>query len=724
MSIKNTTLAQAKRARDIADVVGGTPEIDYNHPSLNHSFYVSVFTDTKATNFRRGPDATLIALEGIIRTKRMPSKDRLPLLKLAIFGDKRSDKGSLRHDANMISITGVEVDYDAGRITPEQARDTLADADLAGLVYTTPSHTNDAPRWRIICPTSKAILPANRNKLVARLNGLFNGELAGESFTASQSFYFGGVAGQAEPITYLNPGRYINRATNLDPIAIGRGGRDAKAAQDDDRDTDDTRTGRSPDVIADSLWSIPNGGTGPCNERDDWLRVVQGLHHEFDGSEDGLELLMEWSAQHPSHDDKKVRSAYRSCGRYMGKPVTAWHIIALAKANGWRDDDALRAMFDIDDDLPIEDKPNPKATDSRLTFRTPDECADMPTRRYVVKGLVAEGDVAAIIGTPGVGKSLLAPRIGFAVAQGQDLFGHRTRQGKVFYVAAEDESGMRARVTALRADHGPADDFTLVGGVTSLFPDSDDLRELRRAVKAERPSLIVIDTLAIAFPGLIENSAEGMGMVVAAARSLTRWGAAVFLVHHDTKDGANGLPRGHSLLNGALDMSLHLTRDQNGIVLAKPTKNRNGSSESQMAFRIGTRALGIDDDGDEITTAICEDLASEYEPIQKEKWSGAEKAAADILKTIGETDDPTWRQAAVDGRMVSASEDPDNRRRAFTRAKEGLLRKGDVIMEGDRYRLAGAVGRSDFDSDDDGENQVSANDRSKLRGRIHYDDIV
>ena len=714
---KNTRL-QTNRANDLRDIVGG---YDADDASLSRRFNMTVFTDTKAAEINDA-HCNLTELAGVVRDKMASRKDRLPLLKLATFGDDRTDKGSLRHDGNLDRVTGVEVDYDRGEISPDEARDTLEANGIAGLVYTTPSHTDAEPRWRIICPLSRAKGPHLRARYVARLNGLFDGQLAGESFTDSQAFYFGGV--ESEPITYLTPGKNIDRLGNLDKGAIGRGGRDPA----DSDDGEAVKTGRPLSVISDALFSIPNDGTGPCNERDDWLRVIQALHFETDGSDAGLDLAQEWSAQHPSHDTKHLRRTFKSMGRSRRNPVTGFHILGLAQSGGWRDNDALRDMFDSDPDLPKEDKPQRR--ESSLTFRTPDQCADMETRRYIIKGLLAESDVAAVIGAPGVGKSLMAPRLAYAVAQGADVFGHRTRKGGVMYVASEDESGMRARITALRSDHGDADGFTLVGNVTSLFPGSADLKALRNAVKDRNPSLIVIDTLAMSFPGLDENSADGMGQVVAAARSLTVDGAGVILVHHDTKAG-DGLPRGHSLLNGALDMSLYLSRDQNGNVIGKPSKNRNGSCDTQMAFRIGVRTLGVDEDGDDITTAIAEDLASDYEPPKTDRLSGSEKGAEEILKQLGETDGDTWRDAAMAGRIVSAADEPNNRRRAFNRAKEALIRKDRVVFEDGRYRLSGSIGRSEFDdalgsasANENPKPMASANDGTKKRGEIPYDDCI
>ena len=48
-------------------------------------------------------------------------KKRLPWLKLAKFGNKRSPKGSLRHDANVTALSGVEGDIDNGDFTLDEA---------------------------------------------------------------------------------------------------------------------------------------------------------------------------------------------------------------------------------------------------------------------------------------------------------------------------------------------------------------------------------------------------------------------------------------------------------------------------------------------------------------------------------------------------------------------------------------------------------------------------
>jgi KaiC/GvpD/RAD55 family RecA-like ATPase len=470
--------------------------------------------------------------------------------------------------------------------------------------------------------------------------------------------------------------------------------------QGEERDTGSDRSTRSVQDIREALMGIPNNGSLQENQsRDWWLAIGMALHHQFGGSPEGFALFDAWSAEWPGYDRDATEKAWRSFRRREGRVHTVQHIFGTAEKHGWRD---LKRIFGLFDEFVEPLKKEPFENFAGLTFRSPSECEQSEARRYVIKGLVAEGDVACIVGAPGVGKSLLAPRLGYAVAQGAEIFGMRVRQGGVFYVAAEDEHGMSARVRALYREHGDAAEFSLVGGVSNLLvKDSEHLRKLRHGVKSRGPKLVVIDTLAMAFPGLEENSAEGMGRVIAVAKSLTKWGAAVVLVHHDTKDGQQGLPRGHSLLNGALDVAVHLTKSD-GVVRAKLTKNRNGSCDRDIAFAIGTLALGTDEDGDPITAAYCQELPAGSAPSQTRLTPSALAALTVFRETTAGRDtigDVEWRKACVDGRAVSASEEPDSRRKAFKRAAEELVRKGILFYQEDQYCM-GTRAKETFDACD------------------------
>ncbi len=122
-------------------------------------------------------------------------KNECPLIKLATFGDKRSRKGSLRTNDNMLTITGIEGDYDDKEMMPEEACAALENANVRGVIVTTHSHKPDAPRWRVLVPLSEAMLASERDRLIRRLNAVFGGKLANESATRSQSYFVGAALG-------------------------------------------------------------------------------------------------------------------------------------------------------------------------------------------------------------------------------------------------------------------------------------------------------------------------------------------------------------------------------------------------------------------------------------------------------------------------------------------------------------------------------------------------
>jgi hypothetical protein len=165
---------------------------------------------------------TLPGLAERIGRSTAPRKADLPWLKLARFGDRRTVNGCLRHDANILAVSGIEADYDAERMAFDEARDLLVQQGIASIIYTSPSHTEDAPRWRVLCPLSEEMPAARRSHHLGRLNGLFRGAFAGESWTLSQSYYFGSVNWNPSHHVEVIDGQAIDQHDDLDTIWLGK----------------------------------------------------------------------------------------------------------------------------------------------------------------------------------------------------------------------------------------------------------------------------------------------------------------------------------------------------------------------------------------------------------------------------------------------------------------------------------------------------------------------
>jgi P4 family phage/plasmid primase-like protien len=272
-------------------------------------FAVTLFADFAATTNRRTA-LTLRELADRIAGAWAPTKDQLPWLKLATFGDVRSAKGSLRHDANMLAITGVEADYDGEKIPFDDAVGILEKAGLEALLYTSPSHQRDGhgPRWRILCPASREYPPAVREHYLNRLAGLFrDGDatvLAAESWTASQAYYFGAVDHNPAHRVEIIDGQPLDELDELDLIALGKPGKPER------KDTGPHRPGPPQASIGDiraALAAIPNDWMSW--ER--WNTLGMAVFAASGGSGRGYALFSRWSRRNRTCDKSgRERRAY------------------------------------------------------------------------------------------------------------------------------------------------------------------------------------------------------------------------------------------------------------------------------------------------------------------------------------------------------------------------------------------------------------------------------
>ncbi len=148
------------------------------------------------------------------------SKSQCAWIKLAKFGNVRTQKNSLRHDANVISISGAEGDYD-GKVMPiAEAACILDQAGIKATLYTSPSYSQEKPKWRVLVPFShefegtKEELKAIRSQMLKRVDRVLGYVFASESYTLSQSFYIGQVKG-VEYKSISVDGDYVDQRNDL-----------------------------------------------------------------------------------------------------------------------------------------------------------------------------------------------------------------------------------------------------------------------------------------------------------------------------------------------------------------------------------------------------------------------------------------------------------------------------------------------------------------------------
>jgi hypothetical protein len=200
-------------------------------------------------------------VERIADPKGYPGKKSLPLIKLARFGSTKSEKGSLRHDANVLAVSGLEGDHDAGKMQLEEAAARLQDANLEAVLYTSPSHTPAAPRWRVLLPLSRECAPEARAPMVKAVDAVLgNNVLAAESYTLSQSYYIGQVRGAPYSWARTHGDRIDDRPELVTTAAKHRAPPATRALRLDDVHVDGVRSPAMPDEeVLERLYASASG---------------------------------------------------------------------------------------------------------------------------------------------------------------------------------------------------------------------------------------------------------------------------------------------------------------------------------------------------------------------------------------------------------------------------------------------------------------------------------
>lgn len=235
-----------------------------------------------------------------------------------------------------------------------------------------------------------------------------------------------------------------------------------------------------------------------------------------------------------------------------------------------------------------------------------------PEPPWTVAGVLS--GLCLLWGEPGVGKTFVACSLAASVASGRPWLGHRvTAEGPVVYVAGEGGAASLSRrleaaigaVHCCDEDDGPTPLWIVTPGVDLVAGPAD----LVATIGSVTPRLIIIDTLARCFGG-DENSSEDMTKFVRTLDMLRElYACTVLVIHHANKSdrSGSGKVRGSSVLYGAVDVSMQITRAAypQGEYLLIADKLRDREVTDPIAqFRFEHRVLHgqYDDLGDVRTT--------------------------------------------------------------------------------------------------------------------------
>jgi len=262
------------------------------------------------------------------------------------------------------------------------------------------------------------------------------------------------------------------------------------------------------------------------------------------------------------------------------------------------------------------------------------------TDAYMIKGVLAADTMSVIYGPSNSGKTFFALDLAFHIAAGREWRGMRVMPAGVLYLAAEGGRGVLNRVVAIKRETGITQAPIAVkrAGMDLLHSEADlqavyDLAQGVRQRTPGLPLLIVIDTLSRIMAGGDENSAADMTALIRnvdAIRAATN--AHVMLVHHTGKDTARGA-RGHSSLRAATDTEIEV-QNEDGERAAQVQKQRDYQGGETFAFTLKAVKLGVDQDGDDVTSCVIEATDSDEFKAMKRAKSGRGKNQKIIMETF------------------------------------------------------------------------------------------
>lgn len=207
----------------------------------------------------------------------------------------------------------------------------------------------------------------------------------------------------------------------------------------------------------------------------------------------------------------------------------------------------------------------------------------------VLGGGIVLGSVVLIAGDPGIGKSTLLSHLAINVNQPSVISNQSSAtqnkadsrkqkaDGFVLYVAGE-ESPQQIRLRIQRIN--PKAELS--------FLDETDVDAITAAIEANKPKLVIIDSIQTMETTDLTAAAGSVSQVRESAHRLQRVAKALhipmFIVGHVTKEGTLAGPR---TLEHLVDVVLSLEGDQtNNFRILRSTKNRFGPTDEVGVFEM------------------------------------------------------------------------------------------------------------------------------------------
>jgi AAA domain len=350
-------------------------------------------------------------------------------------------------------------------------------------------------------------------------------------------------------------------------------------------------------------WRVPSAALGRDLQEDISIAPsgikdfgVHDLNDPREGKRTPIDLTLQYSTEETVAD-----SALWLCQRMGIDPASL----------GWKSEGAGQGQE--------------QASARRSNMHYFDDCETVTAKLWILKGLIARGEISSWIAPPGKGKSGLLTAIMIYAAAGRDFrqFPSKGPCG-VLYLAFERSAHTKRRLTAYHQKGFKHLPIVIRTGVINLM-DIGCVKIIADAMKEAEAhlgvpiGLVIFDTFAkgVASGGGDENTAKDQGRCLSHLQMLRDdTGCHTAVIHHTGKDLAKGA-RGSSAQPADVDAEFMISDGGDKVRVVGVTKANDQPEGEYLRFTIVSKTVGQDEDGDDITVGILADDDEQQPGIQQ-----------------------------------------------------------------------------------------------------------
>jgi hypothetical protein len=619
-----------------------------------------------------------------------------------------------RDSDNFVSRDAITLDFD--KVTLDTWGDVqFALGHIAFAMYTTFTHDDLAPRFRVVIPLSRPTGYDEFQAVVRKIAEKVGIEwVARESFVPAQMTYSptrrqdAPFRSQVNDAAWLQVDEVLNEYADWTNVKSWprRSDGDAVHSVSEGVTPPDEKPGvvgdfcrayRVADVIAKFNLPYTPAGTEGRWTYTDGSRPEGAIEYD-----DGLKF-------HSHHDTDPARGQHNAfdlvrCHKFGGLDAGSGELAITDRPSYRAMADLVRSLAEVAGTAAADQYPDlgplPEVTEevkvnddgtavARFIVQTADTFSSGPAPTWIIRDVLPRAELAVIYGESGSGKSFLTLDLCTAITRGLSWRGKRTERGRVVYVCAEGAGGFKSRLRAYARGHD-ADLHELpavIADAPNLLESSDAVAIIQSIKQYGAVDVVVIDTLSATTPGGNENSGEDIGLVISHCKLLHRHtGALVVLIHHSGKDATKGA-RGWSGLRAAADAEIEVTRNGD-FRMATITKAKDSIDGGSYSFKLKPVILGLDAHGEEESSCIVEHTDEQPEAAKgaKQRASGKHQIPLyEVLKTMAPSGTVNYEDlvAGFVKKMPRGEAARDTRKRDAKRALEELIAKKLAYMHDD-----------------------------------------